>query len=139
MVTAGVFLIIRVSPLFENTPLILLIIVLLGSLTAFFSATIGLTQSDLKKVIAYSTCSQLGYMVMICGFSYYSSGLFHLVNHGFFKALLFLSAGSIIHAVIDEQVSVYESCSTMLNGEAIIFGGWDSFSNSNFERQVHLK
>nr|ALO20800.1 NADH dehydrogenase subunit 5 [Rhizophysa eysenhardtii] len=103
MVTAGVFLIIRVSPLFENTPLILLIVVLLGSLTAFFSATIGLTQSDLKKVIAYSTCSQLGYMVMICGFSYYSSGLFHLVNHGFFKALLFLSAGSIIHAVMDEQ------------------------------------
>ena len=103
MVTAGVFLIIRVSPLFENTPLILLIIVLVGSITAFFSATIGLSQSDLKKVIAYSTCSQLGYMVMICGFSYYSSGLFHLVNHGFFKALLFLSAGSIIHAVIDEQ------------------------------------
>nr|YP_010889993.1 NADH dehydrogenase subunit 5 [Bargmannia elongata]WJJ69980.1 NADH dehydrogenase subunit 5 [Bargmannia elongata] len=103
MVTAGVFLIIRVSPLFDSTPLILLIIVLIGSLTAFFSASIGLTQSDLKKVIAYSTCSQLGYMVMICGFSYYNSGLFHLVNHGFFKALLFLSAGSIIHAVSDEQ------------------------------------
>ena len=103
MVTAGVFLIIRVSPLFEKTPFILLLVILLGSLTAFLSATIGLVQSDLKKVIAYSTCSQLGYMVLICGFSHYDSGLFHLVNHGFFKALLFLSAGSVIHAVADEQ------------------------------------
>jgi NADH-ubiquinone oxidoreductase chain 5 len=103
MVTAGVFLIIRMSPLFENSPTILIITVLLGSITAFFSATIGLTQNDLKKVIAYSTCSQLGYMVMICGFSQYNSGLFHLINHGFFKALLFLSAGSIIHSLSDEQ------------------------------------
>ena len=103
MVTAGVFLIIRLSPLFESTPSILFIIVVFGSLTAFFSSTIGLTQNDLKKVIAYSTCSQLGYMVMICGFSQYDLGLFHLVNHGFFKALLFLSAGSIIHALTDEQ------------------------------------
>jgi len=103
MVTAGVFLIIRMSPFFENTPNILVIIVLLGSITAFFTSTIGLTQNDLKKVIAYSTCSQLGYMVMICGFSQYNTGLFHLVNHGFFKALLFLSAGSIIHALTDEQ------------------------------------
>ena len=103
MVTAGVFLIIRTSPLFEQTPLILLLIVLIGSITCFFSASIGLTQSDLKKVIAYSTCSQLGYMVVICGFSYYDLSLFHLLNHGFFKALLFLSAGSIIHAVNDEQ------------------------------------
>lgn len=103
MVTAGVFLIIRMSPFFENTPTSLLVIVLLGSITAFFTSTIGLTQNDLKKVIAYSTCSQLGYMVMICGFSQYNTGLFHLVNHGFFKALLFLSAGSIIHALTDEQ------------------------------------
>nr|ALO20686.1 NADH dehydrogenase subunit 5 [Tiaropsis multicirrata] len=103
MVTAGVFLIIRMSPFFENTPTILVIIVLLGSITAFFTSTIGLTQNDLKKVIAYSTCSQLGYMVMICGFSQYNTGLFHLINHGFFKALLFLSAGSIIHALSDEQ------------------------------------
>ena len=103
MVTAGVFLIIRMSPFFENTPSILVIVVLVGSITAFFSSTIGLTQNDLKKVIAYSTCSQLGYMVMICGFSQYNTGLFHLVNHGFFKALLFLSAGSIIHALSDEQ------------------------------------
>nr|WKK50052.1 NADH dehydrogenase subunit 5 [Eirene ceylonensis] len=103
MVTAGVFLIIRMSPFFENTPTILIVVVLVGSITAFFSSTIGLTQNDLKKVIAYSTCSQLGYMVMICGFSQYNTGLFHLVNHGFFKALLFLSAGSIIHALSDEQ------------------------------------
>ncbi len=103
MVTAGVFLIIRFSPLFECVPIILIIIILLGSLTAFFSSTIGLCQNDLKKVIAYSTCSQLGYMVMICGFSWYSVSLFHLINHGFFKALLFLSAGSIIHAMRDEQ------------------------------------
>ena len=103
MVTAGVFLIIRMSPFFESTPDILILVVLVGSLTAFFSSTIGLTQNDLKKVIAYSTCSQLGYMVMICGFSQYNTGLFHLVNHGFFKALLFLSAGSIIHALSDEQ------------------------------------
>lgn len=103
MVTAGVFLIIRMSPFFELTPNILIIIILLGSITAFFSSTIGLAQNDLKKVIAYSTCSQLGYMVMICGFSQYNAGLFHLINHGFFKALLFLSAGSIIHALTDEQ------------------------------------
>lgn len=103
MVTAGVFLIIRASPLFEQTPLVLIFIVLIGSITSFFSASIGLTQSDLKKVIAYSTCSQLGYMVIICGFSYYDLSLFHLLNHGFFKALLFLSAGSIIHAINDEQ------------------------------------
>nr|ALO20634.1 NADH dehydrogenase subunit 5 [Ptychogena lactea] len=103
MVTAGVFLIIRMSPLFDLTPTILIIIVFLGSMTAFFTSTIGLTQNDLKKVIAYSTCSQLGYMVMICGFSQYNTGLFHLINHGFFKALLFLSAGSIIHALSDEQ------------------------------------
>lgn len=103
MVTAGVFLIIRLSPLFEQTSFILLIIILFGSTTAFFTSTIGLTQNDLKKVIAYSTCSQLGYMVMICGFSQYNSALFHLINHGFFKALLFLSAGSIIHALTDEQ------------------------------------
>lgn len=103
MVTAGVFLIIRMSPFFDLTPTVLIVVVFLGSITAFFTSTIGLTQNDLKKVIAYSTCSQLGYMVMICGFSQYNTGLFHLVNHGFFKALLFLSAGSIIHALSDEQ------------------------------------
>ena len=105
MVTAGVFLLIRLSPLFEKLPTLLLAIIFLGSLTTFFSGVIGLFQNDLKKVVAYSTCSQLGYMVLICGLSYYSLSLFHLVSHGVFKALLFLSSGSIIYALIDEQDS----------------------------------
>lgn len=104
MVTAGVFIIIRLSPIFDQSPLTLVIIIIVGSLTSFFSACVALTQNDVKKVIAYSTCSQLGYMVTICGFSHYSSGLFHLLNHGFFKALLFLSAGSIIHSVNDQDI-----------------------------------
>ena len=103
MVTAGVFLLIRLSPLIEYSYKGLYIITFIGILTAFFSATVGLFQNDLKKIIAYSTCSQLGYMVFICGLSNYSVGLFHLVNHAFFKALLFLSAGSIIHSLSDEQ------------------------------------
>ena len=103
MVTAGVFLLARSSAIYEFTPAILEFITILGSLTAFISATIGLTQNDLKRVIAYSTCSQLGYMIFACGLSNYSVGIFHLMNHAFFKALLFLSAGSVIHAVSDEQ------------------------------------
>jgi NADH-ubiquinone oxidoreductase chain 5 len=103
MVTAGVFLIARSSPLFEYSSSILKLITVLGACTAFFAATVGLLQNDLKRVIAYSTCSQLGYMVFACGLSNYSVGVFHLVNHAFFKALLFLGAGSIIHAVADEQ------------------------------------
>jgi NADH-ubiquinone oxidoreductase chain 5 len=103
MVTAGVFLIARSSPVYEYTPTILKIITVLGACTAFFAATVGLLQNDLKRVIAYSTCSQLGYMVFACGLSNYSVGVFHLANHAFFKALLFLGAGSVIHAVSDEQ------------------------------------
>nr|YP_010596877.1 NADH dehydrogenase subunit 5 [Cliona patera]WAK85271.1 NADH dehydrogenase subunit 5 [Cliona patera]WAK85285.1 NADH dehydrogenase subunit 5 [Cliona patera]WAK85299.1 NADH dehydrogenase subunit 5 [Cliona patera]WAK85313.1 NADH dehydrogenase subunit 5 [Cliona patera]WAK85327.1 NADH dehydrogenase subunit 5 [Cliona patera] len=103
MVTAGVFLIIRSGPLFEGSPLALTVVTVLGAMTAFFAATTGVVQNDLKKVIAYSTCSQLGYMVMVCGLSNYSTSLFHLMNHAFFKALLFLSAGSVIHAISDEQ------------------------------------
>ena len=103
MVTAGVFLIVRTSPLFEYTPSILSLVTIIGACTAFFAATVGLLQNDLKRVIAYSTCSQLGYMIFACGLSNYSVGVFHLVNHAFFKALLFLGAGSIIHAVADEQ------------------------------------
>jgi NADH-ubiquinone oxidoreductase chain 5 len=78
-------------------------IAIVGALTAFFGATVGLVQNDIKKVIAYSTCSQLGYMVFACGISAYSTSLFHLFNHAFFKALLFLSAGSVIHSLADEQ------------------------------------
>lgn len=103
MVTAGVFLIIKSGPLFEGSFLVLTVVTFIGALTAFFAATTGVVQNDLKKVIAYSTCSQLGYMVMVCGVSNYSVSLFHLLNHGFFKALLFLSAGSVIHAVNGEQ------------------------------------
>jgi NADH-ubiquinone oxidoreductase chain 5 len=103
MVTAGVFLIIRCSPLFESVPSVLLFITFIGAGTAFMAATAGLLQNDLKKVIAYSTCSQLGYMVFACGLSSYSLSLFHLANHAFFKALLFLSAGAVIHAVSNEQ------------------------------------
>ena len=103
MVTAGVFLIIKCSPIFEYAPIILTIITFIGALTAFFSATAGLVQNDIKKVIAYSTCSQLGYMIFACGISNYHVSLFHLANHAFFKALLFLSAGAIIHSLSNEQ------------------------------------
>jgi NADH-ubiquinone oxidoreductase chain 5 len=103
LVTAGVFLIIRSSILFENSPTALFIVTVMGALTAFFASSVGLVQNDLKRVIAYSTCSQLGYMVFAAGLSYYSIALFHLANHALFKALLFLSAGCIIHGLSDEQ------------------------------------
>lgn len=103
MVTAGVFLLARSSPLLEYAPTALAVISVMGAMTAFFAATTGLLQNDLKKVIAYSTCSQLGYMIFACGLSAYGVGVFHLANHAFFKALLFLSAGAVIHAMGDEQ------------------------------------
>merc|ERR1711966_117478 len=103
LVTAGVFLVARSSFLYELAPNGLELVATLGACTAFFASSVGLLQNDLKRVIAYSTCSQLGYMVFACGLSDYSVGVFHLVNHAFFKALLFLGAGSIIHAVADEQ------------------------------------
>ena len=103
MVTAGVFLIARCSPLFEYAPGALSVVTIVGAMTAFFAASTGLLQNDMKKVIAYSTCSQLGYMIFACGLSNYHVGVFHLANHAFFKALLFLGAGCVIHAVGDEQ------------------------------------
>jgi len=103
MVTAGVFLIIRSSFLFEYSPEILLVVAIVGAMTALFAATSGLFQNDIKRIIAFSTCSQLGYMVFACGLSNYNVSFFHLSNHAFFKALLFLGAGSIIHSVADEQ------------------------------------
>ena len=103
MVTAGVYLLIRCSPLFEFAPNTLSFITIIGGLTGFFAATVALVQNDIKKIIAYSTCSQLGYMVFACGLSNYNVAFFHLFNHAFFKALLFLAAGSIIHALQDEQ------------------------------------
>jgi proton-translocating NADH-quinone oxidoreductase chain L len=103
MVTAGVFLIARCSPLFEYAPNALIVVTFVGAMTCFFAATTGIMQNDLKRVIAYSTCSQLGYMIFACGISHYSVSMFHLMNHAFFKALLFLSAGAVIHAMADEQ------------------------------------
>jgi len=103
LVVSGVFLIIRCSALFENSENVLFVVSIIGALTSFFAASVGLFQNDLKRVIAYSTCSQLGYMVFITGLSHYSVSLFHLANHAVFKALLFLSAGCIIHGLSDEQ------------------------------------
>jgi NADH-quinone oxidoreductase subunit L len=103
MVTAGVFMVARLSPMFEFSETALAAVVLVGSITAWMCATIGLVQNDIKRVIAYSTCSQLGYMFVACGVSAYSAGIFHLMTHAYFKALLFLGAGSAIHAVMAEQ------------------------------------
>ena len=103
MVTAGVFLVARMSPMFELAPGALLIVAWVGGLTAIFAATIGLTQKDIKRVIAYSTCSQLGYMFFACGVSAYGAAMFHLTTHAFFKALLFLGAGAVIHAAHHQQ------------------------------------
>ncbi len=103
MVTAGVFLVARMSPVFEFSPVALTFVTFIGATTAFFAATVGLVQNDIKRVIAYSTCSQLGYMFAALGVGAFGAGIFHLFTHAFFKALLFLGAGSVIHAVADEQ------------------------------------
>ncbi|MBA5776507.1 NADH-quinone oxidoreductase subunit L [Stappia sp. F7233] len=103
MVTAGVFMVARLSPLFELSHTALTVVTFFGATTAFFAATVGLVQNDIKRVIAYSTCSQLGYMFVALGVGAYSVGIFHLFTHAFFKALLFLGAGSVIHAVSNEQ------------------------------------
>ena len=103
MVTAGVFLVVRCSPIFEYSPLTLNIITVVGMITAFFAATVALVQTDIKKIIAYSTCSQLGYMFFATGVGAYNVAMFHLFTHAFFKALLFLGSGSVIHSFKDEQ------------------------------------
>jgi NADH-quinone oxidoreductase subunit L len=103
MVTAGVFLVVRCSPMYDLTPDILSFITFIGATTAIFAASIGLVQNDIKRIIAYSTCSQLGYMFFAVGVGAYGAAMFHLFTHAFFKALLFLGAGSVIHAVNDEQ------------------------------------
>jgi len=103
MVTAGVFMLARLSPIFEHSHTALLVVTFIGALTAIFAATVGLVQNDIKRVIAYSTCSQLGYMFVALGLGFYSAAIFHLFTHAFFKALLFLGSGSVIHAVSDEQ------------------------------------
>ncbi len=103
MVTAGVFMVARLSPLYEFAPTALMVVTFVGTLTAFFAATVGLVQNDIKRVVAYSTCSQLGYMFAACGLGAYTVAIFHLFTHAFFKALLFLGAGSVIHAMHHEQ------------------------------------
>ena len=103
MVTAGIFLVARCSPLFEMSPSILSFITYIGASTAFFAATVALVQNDIKRIVAYSTCSQLGYMFVALGSGAYQIAIFHLFTHAFFKALLFLGSGSVIHAVSDEQ------------------------------------
>nr|WBU10920.1 NADH dehydrogenase subunit 5 [Malassezia furfur] len=103
LVSAGVYVLLRSSPLLEYSPTALIAITWIGSITAFFAASTGLLQNDLKRVIAYSTCSQMGYLFLACGLSQYNTALFHLVNHAFFKALLFLSAGAVLHATFDQQ------------------------------------
>ena len=103
MVTAGVFMVARLSPLFEYAPTALAVVVVIGGTTAIFAATVGMAQNDIKRVIAYSTCSQLGYMFFAAGVSAYGAAIFHLMTHAFFKALLFLGAGSVIHAMSGEQ------------------------------------
>jgi NADH-quinone oxidoreductase subunit L len=103
MVTAGVYVVARMNPLFSRAPMAMLVVAIVGGLTAFYSATIGLVQTDIKKVLAYSTVSQLGYMFLGCGVGAYAAGIFHLMTHAFFKGLLFLAAGSVIHAMGGEQ------------------------------------
>ncbi|RMH61620.1 MAG: NADH-quinone oxidoreductase subunit L [Zetaproteobacteria bacterium] len=103
MVTAGVFMVARLSPMFEFSETALATVTVVGAITAWMCATIGLVQNDIKRVIAYSTCSQLGYMFVACGISAYSAGVFHLMTHAYFKALLFLAAGSVIHGMMAEQ------------------------------------
>ena len=103
MVTAGVFMVARLSPIFEFAPDALKFVTLIGAVTAFFAATVALVQNDIKRVVAYSTCSQLGYMFVACGIGAYGAGIFHLFTHAFFKALLFLGSGSVIHAMHHEQ------------------------------------
>jgi NADH-quinone oxidoreductase subunit L len=103
MVTAGVYMVARSSAIFERAPMAMMVVAIIGTLTALFAATIGIAQTDIKKVLAYSTVSQLGYMFMACGVGAFSAGIFHLMTHAFFKGLLFLAAGSVIHGVGGEQ------------------------------------
>src|SRR5260370_16066438 len=103
MVTAGVYVVARSHILFAHAPTAMLVVAIVGCATAFFAATIGLVQTDIKRVLAYSTVSQLGYMFLACGVGAFSAGIFHLMTHAFFKALLFLAAGSVIHAIRGEQ------------------------------------
>ncbi len=133
MVTAGIYMVSRSHMIFERAPIALTVVAIIGTLTAFFAATVGIAQTDIKKVLAYSTVSQLGYMFMACGVGAFSAGIFHLMTHAFFKGLLFLGAGSVIHAVGGEQDMrkmgglrsyIPITFSTMLIATAAIAGIW---------------
>src|SRR6185436_11782935 len=103
MVTAGVYMVARSSAIFVHAPTAMMVVAFVGALTAFFAASIGLVQNDIKRVLAYSTVSQLGYMFLACGVGAFAAGVFHLMTHAFFKALLFLGSGSVIHGCSGEQ------------------------------------
>ncbi len=154
MVTAGVYMVARCSIIFASAPAILMVIAVIGTLTALFAATIGVVQNDIKKVLAYSTISQLGYMFLAMGVGAFSAGIFHVMTHAFFKALLFLGAGSVIHSMHDEQnIQHYgglrkhmpKTAATFLIAALAISGIpplsgffskdeilWDSFANGGF-------
>src|SRR2546429_2525536 len=103
MVTAGVYMVVRCSAIYTHAPTAMFIIAMIGAATALFAATIGITQNDIKKVLAYSTVSQLGFMFLACGVGAFAIGIFHVMTHAFFKALMFLGAGSVIHGMHHEQ------------------------------------
>src|ERR1044072_4478757 len=103
MVTAGVYMVVRCNGIFQNAPSAMFIVAIIGPATAIFAATIGLAQNDIKKVLAYSTVSQLGYMFLACGVGAFTAAIFHVITHAFFKALLFLGSGSVIHGMHHEQ------------------------------------
>jgi NADH-quinone oxidoreductase subunit L len=103
MVTAGVYMVVRNNAFYQLAPAAMAVVAVIGALTAIFAATMGLVQTDIKKVLAYSTISQLGYMFLACGVGAFAAGIFHVMTHAFFKALLFLGAGSVIHAMSGEQ------------------------------------
>jgi NADH:ubiquinone oxidoreductase subunit 5 (subunit L)/multisubunit Na+/H+ antiporter MnhA subunit len=141
MVTAGVFLLIRCAPLFNSSPSIMQGIAFVGASTAFFASTVSLVQSDIKKITAYSTCSQLGYMVLACGLGQYSAGLFHLSTHAVFKAALFLAAGSVVHCLQGEQDvrKMGELCEyTPCVASTTVVGGF-SLSGSVFASSFYSK
>ena len=133
MVTAGVFMCVRLSPLFEQSPTALSVVTVIGGTTAFFAATVGLVQNDIKKVVAYSTCSQLGYMFVAIGVGAYGAAVFHLFTHAFFKALLFLGAGAVIDSSHHEQdmrkmgglaAKIPITCAMMIIGTLALTGFW---------------
>ncbi|KAK4755773.1 hypothetical protein SAY87_009530 [Trapa incisa] len=145
MITAGVFMIARCSPLFEYPPTALIVITSAGATTSFLAAITGILQNDLKRVIAYSTWSQLGYIIFACGISNYSVSVFQLMNHAFFKALLFLSADSVIHAMSDEQDMRKMGACLLVpfylchDAHGQLISNWSSFSNWILFQRCYLR